>query len=377
MSKSLIALGVMNGTSLDGVDAVLSKVTLSKRGFVQQEQLQSRSFSFPKSLRSELKSLAQGVGGPSDVSEAHFRLGEFYAKSVGGVRWRLRPDVIGLHGQTIFHRGRSSTLQIGEPSFLALKLKCPVACQFRNADVALGGEGAPFAPLFHELVLARGNFEVPMGVLNLGGISNLTLLSKKTKIAFDIGPANIVSDGFLQAKTKFSFDENGDRAKRGIPDMRLVDSLMAQYKKYFDRKPPKSTGRELFSFELLNAKNHRALKSLSVESALSTLNEWTAYSVFQSVDRAVNERAFQDLSVIYSCGGGALNGHLVSRIRAYLQSLGIEFHSTESLGWSPMSVEGACFGLLAALRFWEVPVSLSAYTGAKSQKVVLGSLIRP
>jgi anhydro-N-acetylmuramic acid kinase len=304
-----------------------------------------------------------------ELGQLHHDLGRFYAAQARG---RTRPDAVGLHGQTVYHhpdRRAPATLQIGEPAYLAEALGVPVVSNFRAADMAAGGQGAPLATMFHRLVFARRGEAVCVN--NIGGISNVTALdwrrgAEPKVMAFDTGPGNMLVD---MAMSHFSggqrrMDRNGALAARGQPDERLLGRWLRH--PYFRQPPPKSTGRELFG-EPFFARVVKELRGLPLGDAIATLTELTARSL------AVNYRLHLGFipDEIILTGGGANNPALVAAIGRQLP--GVTIQSCQSFGWPPQSIEPAAFALLAALRLEGKPGNLPATTGAR-HAVLLGQI---
>jgi anhydro-N-acetylmuramic acid kinase len=258
-------------------------------------------------------------------------------------------------------------LQLGEPAYLAQELGVPVAANFRTADLAAGGQGAPLATLFHRVAFARATGSV--AVQNLGGIANVTYLAPgQPVLSFDTGPANLLMDLAISRASSGlrRYDRNGSLARRGTVDPGLLELWMND--PFLRRQPPKSTGRERYGEAFLDG-HDRGLSRLSLEDRLATLTEFTAASV------ALNHLIHlpQPAAEVILCGGGAANGWLVERLRHHLGSLGSTVLTCEARGWPRQSVEPAAFALLAAYRLWELPGSLPETTGA-SRPVRLGQV---
>jgi anhydro-N-acetylmuramic acid kinase len=277
-----------------------------------------------------------------------------------------------LHGQTVFHNAKAgATLQIGEPAWIAEALRVPVVSNFRAADLASGGQGAPLATIFHQWVFAKRGQHVCVN--NLGGISNVTSLDWRRGatpriVAFDTGPANMLLDLAIArlSKGKFSFDRNGKWARQGRPNERCIKKLLND--PFFRRKPPKSTGRELFGEPFLD----RVLNELKNESAfdvLATLTEFTAHSI--SLNYKLHLATPPDRVIL--CGGGALNPALVAAMR---RALGTDMVTCDELGWPPQAIESAAFALLAWLRLKDRGGNIPETTGAK-RPVTLGQISAP
>jgi anhydro-N-acetylmuramic acid kinase len=364
-----IVLGIMSGTSLDGADYALceiyeGRVTLCRHWHIP----------FPAKLRARLSAAAANRSTTYELAQLHHDLGRFYAQYASiGLQKRLRRiDCIGLHGQTVFHDAAAkATLQIGEPAWLAAELGVPVINNFRAGDLALGGQGAPLATIFHEWVFAERGRHICIN--NLGGISNVTSLdwrkgSQPRIIAFDTGPANMLMDLAVATITQNakSFDRDGRWGRRGKPDERLVSKWLRH--PFFRKKPPKSTGREVFGEPFLR----RALsqtQALSKFDLLATLTEFTALSI--ALNYSLHLPVKPDRVIL--CGGGGSNSALVDAIR---RSLETKVVTCDSFGWPAQAIEPAAFALLAWLRINGRPGNIPATTGAK-RSALLGQVTMP
>ncbi len=266
---------------------------------------------------------------------------------------------IGAHGQTVRHRPELGyTLQLIDGALLAELTGADVVCDFRSADVAAGGQGAPLVPAFH-----AGAFAHPSrrrAIVNLGGIANLTLLAPGEAVrGFDSGPGNVLLDGWCESNTGERFDRDGQWAAGGRPDAQLLAALLAE--PYFARAAPKSTGRDLFNMEWLGRALARPARAQDVQA---TLVELTARTIADAARGFCAEEVFL-------CGGGAGNGTLVARIAALLAPARVS--TTGELGLDPQAVEAAAFAWLASRRVAGLPGNLPAVTGARGPRL-LGAL---
>lgn len=372
--NQLRTLGIMNGTSLDGVDFVLIDTNFKKENC---KYLAMQSFAFPKKLRDELRLATQHLLQVDRLAMVHHDLGRFYANCFK----KLKPifkkiDGIGLHGQTVFHAGGQSTLQIGEPSYLAAVSRVPVVSDFRVADIAVGGQGAPLVTLFHQYVF--GDHRSTRSLHNLGGISNVTIIRKKQVTqGFDTGPANMLMDLTIQVASQGEkrFDRNGQLAKKGEVNQSLVQQMLQH--SFFKKRPPKSCGREEFG-EVFLKKHSSALQKLSLPEQLATITDFVAQSIVLSYQKFCD---LESLDEIIFCGGGSKNNFLISQIDAHLKKT-LSHHSlnkkinlsvTDNLGWPTQSIEGAAFALLAAFKLSNRPSNLPQSTGA-TRAVCLGKI---
>jgi len=356
----------MSGTSIDAVDYALCEV--DARRIVLRKYWQ---VAFPATLRRRLHEAAANGSRTYELGQLHHDLGRFYAEHAA-IRGTPKPEIAGLHGQTVFHdAARGATLQIGESSWLARKLGVPVVSNFRAADLAAGGQGAPLATMFHARVFAERGKHICVN--NLGGISNVTSLdwrggSSPRIIAFDTGPANMLIDLAVSRATKRRrmFDRNGAMARRGTLDERLLTNLLKH--KFFKEKPPKSTGREVFGEAFLARITEHAAHIPSAD-LVATLTEFTARSIARNY--LLHLPSTPDRVIL--CGGGAANPVVVDAIRANLPA---EVVTCDSLGWPTQAIEPAAFALLAWLRVEGKPGNIPETTGA-SRAVLLGHITSP
>jgi len=364
-------IGLMSGTSLDGVDGVLadfSDGSIAVQGYAAAP--------FPVALRAELLALNSDAG--SNELHRAALAGNGLARVYAAVAQQLLADAgieaqavsaIGAHGQTVRHRPGEFdevgyTLQLGNPSLLAELTGIAVVADFRSRDVAAGGQGAPLVPAFHRALFARDDEAV--AVLNIGGISNLSLLPAGggTVLGFDCGPGNGLLDHWCQTHIGQPYDASGQWAASGkvLPELlaRLLDEP------YFAKPPPKSTGRDLFNATWLAAE----LGSIPAEpvDVQATLAELTARTCATHLQR--HGVASRTLIV---CGGGALNLHLLARLRALLPS--VEVVSSAERGLPPQQVEAAAFAWLAHSCLRGEPGNLASVTGARGPRV-LGAVYR-
>lgn len=358
-------LGIMSGTSLDGVDCVLCEISASG-----VKLLELWFAHFPRVLARRLHAAARGEAPSWELAQLHHDLGRCYATIAQRHPAARRAQLIGLHGQTIFHhphRTRPATLQLGEPAYLAESLRVPVVSNFRAADLAAGGQGAPLATVFHQVVFARR--EQHVCVNNLGGISNVTSLdwrrgAQPRVLAFDTGPANVLLDLAVRQLTRGrqTCDRDGRLAARG----KVCEPLLRAWLRhpFFRQAPPKSTGRELFGEKFLQpALAEMKQLGLTQPDFLATLTAFTAHSI--ALNYALHLPAPPDLVVL--SGGGANNSALSDAIASALRTSHprIEVQTSADLGWPTEAIEAAAFALLAWRRWHGLPGNLPGTTGAK------------
>ena len=360
-------IGLMSGTSMDGVDGVVADFT---GGGVQV--LAHASAPFPDALRAEL--MALNASGPDELHRGWLAgngLMRVYAQVVQELLTASalpaeRIHAIGAHGQTVRHRprmfdGTGYTIQLAQPALLAELTGIRVVADFRSRDVAAGGQGAPLAPFFHQALFARPGETV--GVLNIGGISNVTLLRADGSMqGFDCGPGNALMDGWCAEHTGRPYDDDGQWAASGrvLPD--LLASLLAE--PYFGQAPPKSTGRDLFNRPWLDA-HLRSFASATPADVQATLTELTARACAGDV-----ERHAPGLRQLIVCGGGALNGHLMRRLQALLPTAAVV--PSGEAGLPPQQVEAAAFAWLAMKCVRGEKLALQSTTGARGARVLGG-----
>jgi anhydro-N-acetylmuramic acid kinase len=352
-------IGLMSGTSHDGVDAVLAAARGKRFRLLENVHLP-----YPARLRSRLLALQQH--GNNELHRAAVLSNELSDLYAGAVRRLLaRAGVgaravaaIGCHGQTVRHRpGDGYTLQLVNGARLAERSGITVVCDFRSRDVAAGGEGAPLAPAFHRALfetVRRGRV-----IINVGGIANLTVLpARGTVTGFDCGPGNCLLDAWIMERRRKHYDHNGAWAARGTVIPQLLKKLLSH--PFLQRRPPKSTGREEFNLAWVKRALAGQERAVDVQS---TLLELTATTIVQAI-RTHCRKA----SEIYLCGGGARNRALLARLTALLP--GTRIATTAALGVEPEHVEGLAFAWLAREALKGRPGNLPAVTGARGPRVL-------
>lgn len=356
-------IGLMSGTSMDGIDAVL--VGFGPDGIQHSEHI---SHTYPGDLRHQLEVLAANEGSPAQLGEADARLGDAFADCALAVvaKAGLHPEditAIGSHGQTIQHRpGQPSpfTLQIADPNRIAERTGVTTVSDFRRRDIAAGGEGAPLAPAFHHWLLSRSS---RTGCLvNLGGIANITLIpgNGDPPYGHDTGPANRLMDLWCNRQLGRPFDQNGDWAASGVVSQPLLAALLQE--PYFMRAAPKSTGREDFNEQWLESHLAALADPVSPEDVQRTLLELTAVTVTRDIQASTSP------DEVFLSGGGAFNPLLSERIASMLPHSRVL--STDALGLDPQCVEGAAFAWLARQRLDNAPGNLASVTGAAGPRVL-------
>lgn len=361
---SELYIGLMSGTSLDGVDGVLGDFAGGR-----MQVLQHASLPFVDAHRAGLLTLnSPGDNELHRAALAANALAELYAKVVQQLLDRSHSaaasiQAIGAHGQTVRHRpqefdGTGYTLQLNNPALLAERTGITVVADFRSRDIAAGGQGAPLVPAFHQQVFGRAHEAV--AVLNIGGISNLSVLDGEQILGFDCGPGNALMDYWCQQHTGQSFDADGAWAASGSVQPALLATLLDE--PFLAKAPPKSTGRDLFNPGWLAAKL-QGFSGLSPADVQATLTELTA-----SANATCASSYGKNSKQLIVCGGGALNGQLMRRIQAALPAMQVQ--SSAVHGLPPLQVEAAAFAWLARQTLLRAPGSLASVTGARGNRVL-------
>lgn len=356
---SEIYIGLMSGTSVDGIDAVA--VDFSHYPW---RCLGSDSLEIPEGLREQILALCvPGFNEIERMQEASNRLSQLYAELTLNLIQKIKKTpsevrALGAHGQTIRHRPEhSATTQMFNGSLVAELTGIDTICDFRTRDIAAGGQGAPLVPPFHAAWFAQ---EVPTAVLNLGGIANVTVVdsSESEVVGFDCGPANMLMDAWISKHLHKRFDRDGQWASTGkvIPEL-LVELLSEPY---FDKALPKSTGRELFNLEWLEKRlngNERP------EDVQATLLELTARSSVEAIRKFAPKT-----QRVFLCGGGAQNKALFARFRELMPHVTVA--KTDDKGLSTQEVEGAAFAWLAYAFIHRIPANAPSVTGSKGKRIL-------
>ncbi len=367
---SALCIGLMSGTSMDSVDAALCRIAdgcVSAVSAAFQQQ-------YPDSLRQRLLELQrnpQTLLTLSEFAALDHAVAESFALAATGVMAAANQTaesicVIGSHGQTVFHdpTGVINSLQLGDPNWIAARCKVSVVADFRRADIALGGQGAPLVPAYHAACFAH---LAPCSVLNIGGIANLTLLNGGESVrGFDTGPGNGLMDEWISRKRSLGYDESGAWAASGRVIPELLRACMDE--PFFAQEPPKSTGRDLFNLAWLE-RRYPDLAAHAAEDVQSSLCELTARSVAAQLRRNASTHR-----LLLVCGGGARNTELMSRLQAALPELRVE--STDAHGIDSATVEAAAFAWLAWRRKEGLTGSIAGVTGT-SRAARLGGLFQP
>jgi anhydro-N-acetylmuramic acid kinase len=362
------AIGLMSGTSLDGVDVAMLDTDgerverLGPTGYRPYSD-EERVF-----LAAALEDAA-GIEGRQDrrgrLAQAEELITRTHAEAVEAF---LRDnsltaadvDVVGFHGQTVLHRPEQGlTVQLGDGAALARRIGAPVVYDLRAADVAAGGQGAPLVPVFHRALVEAAGLETPVAVLNIGGVANVTLIEPDGMLlAFDTGPGNALLDDWMRERTGVPFDDGGRTAAAGRPDEPLLAWLLTH--PYFAKRPPKSLDRNWFS--------HRIVGHLSTQDGAATLAAFTARAIARAVDFTTKPPKRWIVA-----GGGARNAEILRLLRHHL---GVEITAADDIGWSAAFLEAQAFAYLAARSLKGLPLTFPSTTGVPTPATG-GVLARP
>lgn len=381
-------IGLISGTSVDGIDAVLTEISGSIAD-LQVRLLAGETYSYPNGLRQQILEVCGGAAlSVAELAELDDAIAVEFAKAAIAIQQGQPPaHLIGSHGQTVFHRPPASeplslgySLQLGRGAVIAQQTKLATVSNFRAADIAVGGQGAPMVPAVDAVLLRHPDRD--RCVQNIGGIGNVAYLPARQRsteagipdsrpsiiVGWDTGPGNVLVDLAVQQLTNGSqtYDHNGEWAARGCPCDALVQQWLQH--EFFRQPPPKSTGRELFGVAFLQqCQADAAAYDLSCEDFLATLTDFTAASIAHSYQSFLPQLPDE----VLLCGGGSKNHYLKRRLQEHLQTVAIA--TTDDMGFSSEFKEAIAFAVLAYWRLKGLPGNLPEVTGAK-QAVPLGEI---
>lgn len=384
----MIVAGVMSGTSADGINVAF--VSLKGRAFgTKIEVLAHSEYTFPSQVRREILAMMNANVAVADLTRMGFLLAELYADAVNAIAKDndVKPELIGCHGQTIYHQGQplsylgrkiACTLQIGDGSTLAARCGVPVVSDFRPADMACGGNGAPLVP-FLDYTLFRHRKRGRI-VQNIGGIANLSAIpaqaTSEQVLAFDTGPGNMVIDQVMDRLFGKRFDRDGRTGGRGTPIQNVLSDLLKA--PFFRKRAPKTAGREEFGKEFVADLIKRCAKARP-EDIVATATALTARSIGNSVRSLVQmttnagghgQKSYHDYIV---SGGGAKNCTLMRMLEEELSPMGLQIRISDDLGLPSDAKEAAAFALLAYETWQHRPSNVPSATGA-SRPAILGKI---
>ena len=364
MAKIYTALGLMSGTSMDGVDASI----IQTDGKSEYKAILDKYFEYPESIYNDLIILRDKIKISKDLKKFQKKIKSiekditiFHAESVEKIlkKTSLNIDFIGFHGQTIFHNSKEKiSKQLGDGKLLSKLTKKKVVYDFRQSDLKNGGEGAPLTPIFHKLIIEQNKIKLPVIIINLGGIANYTLIWQSKELSrqnhflsADTGPGNCLIDSWIRKKTAMSYDKKGQIAKLGNVNKKIIRKLLNAhpFKKSYDIK----------DFNL------SWVKKLSLEDGAATLIEYTADSLIGSILDFLEDAQWYKTINILLCGGGRKNNFLVSRIKKKVltSKTNRPVKLIDSLGIDGDFVESQAFGYLAIRSYLGLPISFPETTG--------------
>jgi len=382
----MIVAGVMSGTSADGIDVALVRIEGGSRGSghnLRVKLLAHAAYPYPQNVRSFILSAMNSKHiSVAELARLNVLLGELYAEAVLATqkRFRIRAELVGCHGQTLYHQGEpvpflgrelAVTWQTGEGARIAAQLGIPVVCDFRPADMAVGGKGAPLVP-FVDYLLYRDT-RIGRIAQNIGGIANLSAIpagaSLEAVIAFDTGPGNMVIDAVAQRLFRKNYDQDGIIAANGTVLNRVLDEVLRL--PFFRRRPPKTAGREEFGREFVREFIKRCGKA-KASDMVATATALTARSIADAIRRFVR-RGRQSYKEIIVSGGGARNPALLAMLANELGPLGLQIRSSEEFGIPAEAKEAVAFAVLAYQTWNRLPSNVPSATGAK-RRAILGKI---
>jgi len=352
-------IGIMSGTSLDGIDVVLCEIDADSC-----EPVCSLEYPMPLEVKRDILTMIEGKSTLETIGKMDHRLGLLFSQAVDALLTREKIDTssikaIGSHGQTLWHQPEGNypfTMQLGDPNLITARTGIPVVADFRRKDVALGGQGAPFAPAFHAFLFSSVSEHI--AIVNIGGMANITVIDEKL-VGYDTGCGNVLLDLWISEHEGKPYDKDGAWAKSGTVDYALLDAMMADV--YFSEPYPKSTGREKFNRTWLeNMIDNVEVGALRPTDVQRTLVELTALSI-------ANEVLKFNRDVVLLCGGGAKNAFLVERMKALMPNVEV------AIAKNADEIEAMTFAWLAYKRLHREKVDLKDVTGA-SDNAVLGGL---
>ena len=356
MNKELY-IGVMSGTSLDGIDIALCEIDNTSCKLIK-----SAEYPFDKTLKAEILDIIANNTSLKQIGTIDKKLGLLYANALNDFIQTNKLDkniikAIGLHGQTLWHEPEGNfpfSIQLGDANTVVAKTGIKTVADFRGMDIANGGQGAPFAPLFHQFLF--GGQEGNIAVLNIGGMANITLLNEELK-GWDTGCGNVLLDIWINQAQQQPYDKDGTFAKSGRLNKALLDAMLQD--EYFKKNPPKSTGREYFNQTWL-ANYLPLFNTISENDIQRTLLELTAKSIADDINTTQTDK-------LIVCGGGAKNSFLMQRLSELTQC---KILSSDALDVSSEYLEAMAFAWFAYKRVHKEPLKLHSVTGATKDSLL-------
>ena len=366
MEKIYTSLGLMSGTSMDGIDASIIK----SNGEDKYETVFDQYFKYDEEMYRELVNIRNKINSSVDLKinsneldEIERKITLFHASVCKKVinDYSSNIDLIGFHGQTIFHNANEKiSKQLGDAHLLSGLIKKKVIYNFRENDLINGGQGAPLVPIFHQLLVNQNQIDLPVCILNIGGIANITIISSRDfndLKSYDIGPGNCLLDEWIRKNSKERFDKNGELAKAGKTDNIILNQAIDN----FDYIKNNNLSFDIKDFDL------NFVRGLSLEDGLSTLTDFTGSLIYQSIVDSINFNKTKELKVLI-CGGGRKNLSLINSIKDKLPS-NISLSLIDDYKVDGDFIESQAFAYLAIRSFLNLPISFSGTTGCKTPTV--------
>ena len=366
----LTSLGLMSGTSMDGIDGAIlvsDGLTLQSFGPTHYRPFTDAEQALLRFALQQARELTDRTARPGVLADAEQMITDTHCEAIAVLLEKARAahmdiEVIGFHGQTVIHKPKDNmTVQIGLPQKIANRFKLPVVADFRAADMLAGGQGAPLVPVMHLALAKMAKLMLPCSIVNIGGVGNVTLISRDENLAaFDTGPGNALINDLMEKRTGAVLDEGGQTAARGEVDEQVLQQLLKD--PYFNLPSPKSLDRDHFKYAL------ELVKDLSTENAAATLTAFTAASL------AIGLRSAQEkLQKVVVAGGGAHNPILIKELK---KRTNLDVVTADALGWSADSLEAQAFAYLAVRSMRELPLTFSGTTGV-AQPTTGGVIFQP
>lgn len=356
-------VGLMSGTSVDGIDVCLVKIfpdfTFS---FID-----GLVYPYPEHIKSTLFKIFQNQTGAEEICRLNFEIGECFAAAANQIieKTGIKPDIIGSHGQTVWHEPGKNTLQIGDGSVISQKTGVTTICDFRPADIAAGGQGAPLVCFADEILFKKD--DKTRAIQNIGGMSNVTVVGPNIdSFAFDTGPGNVIIDYCAKKFFNQDYDRDGLLASQGKMDEVWLNELLKN--EYYKKSPPKTTGRELFSTEYIEKELEKAPKS--PHNIIKTATALTAHTIYNAYRDFVFPITGIDEIVVG--GGGGFNPMMMSMLKELFGEK-IKVLKHEDFGISDKFKEAIAFAMLAYAAYYRIPNNVPSCTGAQ-QAVVMGKV---
>ena len=362
MGKIFTALGLMSGTSGDGVDASI----ISSDGNDNYSEIINKYFKYDEKIHENLEKLRDKISNSEDLNNNKEEINTlekeitlFHAKASKEILGltKSKVDFIGFHGQTIYHNPlKKISKQIGNGKLLSQLIKKIVVYNFRQNDIKNGGEGAPLSPIFHKLIVKQKKIKLPVCILNIGGISNITLIKKKSDndslLSKDLGPGNCLIDEWIRKNTKYKFDNEGEIAKKGKINELILNQALDNY----DNRP----NQQISTFDIKDF-NLNFIRGLNLEDGAATLTDFTAKIIVDELYDFLSKYKVKSLKVLV-CGGGRKNTYLIDRIKSILLN-NLIIEPLDNYGVNGDFVESQAFGFLAIRSFLKLPISFPKTTG--------------